>query len=124
VSDAQADEGSLRDRLSTAGEEAVGELTQNLLENPLLSQAVAAALGAGERALQAQRSAMTALNIPSGSELERLERRLRGVSDRIEDLEDRLDDLSLELGAVRKKIERLSAQDQGGVEGPDPSERS
>jgi chromosome segregation ATPase len=123
VSEEQVDEGSLRDRLSSAGEEAVGELTQNLLENPLFNQALAAALGAGERALQAQRSAMTALNIPSGSELERLERRLRGVSDRVEALEDRLDEISLDLGALRRKLDGL-AQDQGRVETPGPGERS
>lgn len=123
MSEEQTGEASFRDRLSTAGEEAVGELTQNLLENPLFSQALAAALGAGERALQAQRSAMTALNIPSGSELERLERRLRRVSDRVEALEDRLDEISLDLGTLRRKLEGL-AQDQGRVEAPGPGERS
>ena len=82
----QAWEGGLKDRLSTAGEDALGELAQNLLENPIFSQAVAGALGAGERALQAQRSAMSALNIPSSGDLERIERRLRSLSDRLEEL--------------------------------------
>ena len=124
MSEEQAGDQGFRDRLSSAGEDAVGELTQNLLENPLFNQAVAAALGAGERALQAQRSAMTALNIPSGSELERLERRVRSVSDRMEALEDRLDDIALDLGVLRKKLEGLAARDQGRVETPDPGERS
>lgn len=124
MSEEQAGDQGLRDRLSSAGEDAVGELTQNLLENPLFNQAVAAALGAGERALQAQRSAMTALNIPSGSELERLERRVRSVSDRMEALEDRLDDIALDVGVLRKKLEGLAAQDQGRVETPGPGERS
>jgi hypothetical protein len=99
----QAWDGSLRDRLSTAGEDALGELAQSLLENPLFSQAVAGALGAGERALQAQRSAMSALNIPSATDLERIERRLRSLSDRLEELEDRVDEVARETIALRKR---------------------
>ena len=97
-------EHGIRDRLSSAGEDALGELAHNLLENPVFNQALATALGAGERALQAQRSALTALNIPSGSDLERLERRLRSVSDRLEEIEDRLDDMAMEVGALRKRV--------------------
>src|SRR5207244_122064 len=69
------------------GEEAIGDLAQALLENPVFSQAVTTALGAGERAVQAQRSAMGALNIASSAELERLGRRLRSLSDRLEAIE-------------------------------------
>jgi chromosome segregation ATPase len=108
-----ADHG-LRDRLSSAGEDAFGELAQNLLDNPLFNQAFVAALGAGERALQAQRSAMTALNIPSSSDLERFERRLRSLSDRLEEVEDRLDDLAAELGALRRNA---AGQDRAAASG-------
>ena len=83
--------------------DALGELAQSLLENPLFSQAVAGALGAGERALQAQRSAMNALNIPSATDLERIERRLRSLSDRLEELEDRVDEVARETIALRKR---------------------
>src|SRR5688500_2749163 len=62
----------LRERLSSAGEEALGEITQALLENPLFNQVLATTLGAGEKALSAQRSAMSALNIPSASDVERM----------------------------------------------------
>lgn len=93
----------LRERLSTAGEEALGEITQALLENPLFNQVLATTLGAGERALSAQRSALGALNIPSASDLERLERRLRSLSNRLEEVEDRLDDMAAELSAARKR---------------------
>src|SRR5918996_5568896 len=103
VSESRDTEHWFRDRLSSAGEDALGELAHNLLENPVFNQALATALGAGERALQAQRSALTALNIPSGSDLERLERRLRSVSDRLETLEDQLDDVSREVEALRKR---------------------
>jgi septal ring factor EnvC (AmiA/AmiB activator) len=105
------------------GEEAFGELTQNLLDNPLFSQALVAALGAGERALQAQRSAMTALHIPSADDVERLERRLRSVSDRLEDVEDRLDELSLELSGLRGQLRR-NAADQKPAPTPGPGERA
>jgi hypothetical protein len=100
------------------GEEALGDLAQALLENPLFSQAVTAALGAGERAAQAQRTAMGALNIPAASELERLEQRLRSVSNRLESVEDGLDDLSDELAVLRR---RLSALREGPGEGDERS---
>ena len=96
-----ADEG-LRERLSTAGEEALGEMAQALLDNPLFNSVLATTLGAGERALAAQRSAMSAMNIPAASDLERIERRLRSLSGRLEEVEDRLDDMAAELAALRK----------------------
>lgn len=86
------------------GEEALGDLAQALLENPLFNQALTAALGAGERAAQAQRTAMGALNIPAASELERLEQRLRSLSNRLESVEDRLDDLNDELAVLRRRL--------------------
>jgi hypothetical protein len=124
--DRPTDEHALRDRLSTAGEGALGELAQNLLENPLFSQVVATALGAGERALQAQRSAMTALNIPATSDMERLERRLRSVSDRIEELEDRIDELADDVAALAKRPAASEGRptDQAGLSIPEPGERS
>ena len=70
------------------GEEAIGDLAQALLENPLFSQALGKALGAGERAAQAQRAALGALDVSSASDLERLNRRVRALSDRVEALED------------------------------------
>lgn len=91
---------SIRDR----GEEAIGDLAQALLENPVFSQAVSTALGAGERAVQAQRSAMGALNIASTAELERLGRRLRSVSDRLEAIEDRLDEVADDVAALRGQV--------------------
>ena len=90
-------QGGLRGR----GEEAIGDLAQALLENPVFHQAVTTALGAGERAAQAQRSAMGALNIASSAELERLGRRLRSLSDRLEAIEDRLDELDDDVAALR-----------------------
>jgi chromosome segregation ATPase len=86
------------------GEEALGDLAQALLDNPVFSQAVSTAIGAGERAAQAQRSAMGALNIPAASDFERLEQRMRSLSARLEAVEDQLDDALDELSALRRSI--------------------
>jgi CRP-like cAMP-binding protein len=96
--DADDDRSGIRAR----GEEAVGELAQALIENPVFSSALSRALGAGERAASAQRSAMGALNVASSSDVERLEQRLRSLSGRIEVIEDRMDDLLDELSALRR----------------------
>ncbi len=79
----------------------MGELAQALVENPLFNSALSRALGAGERAASAQRSAMGALNLASASDIERLEQRLRSLSGRLEALEDRIDDLADDVRAAR-----------------------
>lgn len=81
----------------------MGELAQALIENPLFSSALSRALGAGERAASAQRSAIGALNLASAADVERLEQRLRSLSGRLEVLEDRIDDLVDEVSALRRR---------------------
>jgi chromosome segregation ATPase len=93
-----------RSGIRARGEEALGDLAQALIDNPVFSQALTRTLGAGERAVQAQRSAMGALNVASGSDLERIERRLRSISDRLEAIEDQIDDLSSEMATLRRRI--------------------
>jgi chromosome segregation ATPase len=93
------DEG-MRDRLSARGEDALGDLANTLLDNPVFNQALSAAMGAREKALEAQRAAMGALDISSGSEVERLERRLRSLSDRLEAVEEQLDELAQQRAAA------------------------
>ncbi len=83
----------LKDRISRQGEDALGRIAQELLENPLVSSAISRAFEARERASQAQEAAMGALNVPSASDLERLTRRLRSVSQRLEGIEDGVDRL-------------------------------
>jgi len=92
-----------RSGIRARGEEAVGELAQALVENPLFNSALSRALGAGERAASAQRSAMGALNLASASDIERLEQRLRSLSGRLESLEDRIDDLSDEVRGLERR---------------------
>jgi HEPN domain-containing protein len=84
------DEG-LRERVTRHGEDAIGKLAQELLESSVVSGALSAAFEARDRALRAQQVAMSALNLPSGGDIERLTRRLRSVSQRLEGIEDALD---------------------------------
>lgn len=92
----RAPDGGEHSGLRERGEEALGELAQAVLENPLLGQALGKALSAGERAAHAQRSAIGALNLASSSEIERLAQRLRSLSARVEAVEDQLDELAAE----------------------------
>lgn len=106
------DDKGIRERVTRQGEEAIGKLAQELLENPVVSGALSRAFETRERAVRAQEAAMGALNLPSASDLERLTRRLRGVSQRLEGIEDALDRLEerLEAAGTDTGIEkRLSA---------------
>src|SRR4051794_1305130 len=95
-----ADDG-LRDRLAKQGEAPLGKLAQDLLENPLVNGAISRAFGAREKATQAQEAAMGALNIPSAADVERLTRRLRSVSQRLEGIEDGVDRLDQRLAQLK-----------------------
>jgi predicted nucleic acid-binding Zn-ribbon protein len=112
----------LRERVTRQGEEAIGKLAQELLENPVVSGALSRAFETRERAMKAQEVAMGALNLPSASDLERLTRRLRGVSQRLEGIEDALDrleqrvdglvpgtGLEQRLDAIENQLERIEA---------------
>jgi hypothetical protein len=92
-----SDPEGLRDRLTRSGEDALGKLAQDLLENPLVNSAISHAFEARERAVQAQEAALGALNIPSAADVERLTRRLRSVSQRLEGIEDAVDRLDQSL---------------------------
>ena len=97
-----ADDG-LRDRLARQGEDALGKLAQDLLENPLVNGAISRAFSAREHASQAQEAALGALNIPSAADVERLTRRLRSVSQRLEGIEDGVDRLDARIATVRHR---------------------
>jgi hypothetical protein len=78
----------LRERLTGGTEDRLGRALTDLFENPLLNGALGRASDAREKAAQAQELAMGALNLPSAADIERLTRRLRSVSQRLEGLED------------------------------------
>ena len=105
----------LRRRLTRSGEDALGKLAQDLLENPLVNGAIARAFEAREKAVQAQEVAMGALNLPSAADIERLTRRVRSVSQRLEGIEDGVDRLDQRLAAISASAgldERLDAIEQ------------
>ena len=100
-SDRSEDRGIV-DRLSRQSEEALGRLAEELVGNQVVAGALSRAFSAREKAVQAQEAAMGALGIPSAADIERLTRRLRSVSQRLEGVEDSLD-------RVEARIEALGA---------------
>lgn len=94
------DDEGLRGRITKGGEDAIGRLAQDLLENPLVNGAIARAFEARERAAQAQEAALGALNIPTAADIERLTRRVRSVSQRLEGIEDAVDRLDERLAGT------------------------
>jgi hypothetical protein len=110
---------SLRDRLSDTTEDRLGRALSELLENPLLTGAIGRAFDAREKASQAQEVAMGALNIPSAGDIERLTRRLRSLSHRLEGIEDGVHQLNralsptgveARLSAIEEQLAALSAR--------------
>jgi septal ring factor EnvC (AmiA/AmiB activator) len=90
----------IRQRLTGGSEEAIGRLAQELLENPLITGALSRAFDAREKAVQAQEVAFNALNLPSAADIERLTRRVRSVSQRLEGIEDGVDRLDERIAGV------------------------
>ena len=105
------DHDRLMDRISRQGEEALGRLAEELIGNPVVNRAVTGAFEAREKAVQAQDAAMGALNLPSAADIERLTRRLRSVSQRLEGIEDSLDRLEERVGSAAAAA--ASAEDRG-----------
>ncbi|HTA12893.1 MAG TPA: hypothetical protein VK765_05665 [Solirubrobacteraceae bacterium] len=112
MSDASHASRSLRERLGESTEERLGRALSDLLENPLLSGAIGRAFDAREKAVQAQEVAMGALNIPSAADVERLTRRLRSVSLRLEGIEEGVERVDRALagdGQRAEVLQRLTA---------------
>jgi hypothetical protein len=110
VTEPQPDE-SFVNRLSRQGEEALGKIAEELIANPVVNGAIARAFEAREKAVQAQEAAMGALNIPSAADVERVTRRLRSISQRLEGIEDAIDRLEERVAAASAgaRDERLAS---------------
>ena len=102
---------SFVDRVSRTGEEALGKIAEELIGNPVVNSAIARAFDAREKAVQAQEAAMGALNLPSAADLERVTRRLRSLSQRLEGIEDAIDRLEERLASISPQ-DSLTAVDQ------------
>jgi uncharacterized coiled-coil protein SlyX len=90
----------LRSRIANQAEDTIGRLADDLLENPMINSALQGAFTAREKVGQAQQSAMEALNLPTASDLDKLARRLRSISQRLEEVEDGVDLLGSKLEAM------------------------
>jgi CRP-like cAMP-binding protein len=101
--DGEEEPRGLRERLSSQAEDAIGKLADDLLENPLINSALQRAFSAREKMAQAQESAMEALNLPSASNIEKLARRLRSISQRLEEIEDGVD-------RVDRRVEEIGSE--------------
>jgi hypothetical protein len=127
MSDADSAKG-LRERLAGGTEDRLGKAITDLFDNPLLNGALGRASDAREKAAQAQELAMGALNLPSAADVERLTRRLRSISQRLEGIEDgvhrigrTLSGPSIEtrLSAIEEQLRVLSGKlDRRSAEGP------
>src|ERR671928_821390 len=106
----------LRRRLTRTGEDALGKFAQDLLENPLINSAITRVFEAREKAVQAQEVALGALNLPSAADVERLTRRVRSVSQRLEGIEDGVDRLDEHVQTLSRdhglaeRLERIEQQ--------------
>ena len=101
------------DGLRARSEQAIGEFAQALLDSQVLENAVSAAFGAREKALDAQHAAMSALNLPSAGDVERLERRLRSFSQRLEEVEDQIDRIGRDIGDIRRRVTAEKRENDG-----------
>jgi chromosome segregation ATPase len=91
---------SFVERVSRQGEEALGRIAEEVVANPVVNAAIARAFDAREKAVQAQEAAMGALNLPSAADVERITRRLRSLSQRLEGIEDAMDRLEERLAGA------------------------
>ena len=91
------------EKLSRQGEEALGRIAEELIANPVVNGAITRAFEAREKAVQAQEAAMGALNLPSAADVERVTRRLRSLSQRLEGIEDAIDRLEERLADRRRR---------------------
>lgn len=107
----------LRERLATGTEDRLGKALTDIFDNSLVNGAISRAATTREKATQAQELAMGALNLPSAADVERLTRRLRAVSQRLEGIEDGVhrigrtlasQSLDARLGAIEEQLGGLS----------------
>jgi hypothetical protein len=105
----------LRERLTTGTEDRLGKAIADLLENPLVTGAIGKAFDARDRAAEAQEIALGLLNLPTATDIERLTRRLRAVSQRLEGIEDGVQQINRALSerVVERRLEAVEAHLKG-----------
>jgi chromosome segregation ATPase len=98
------------ERMSARAEEALGKVAEELISNPVVNGAISRAFEAREKAVQAQVTAMGALNLPSAADIERVTRRLRSLSQRLEGIEDAIDRLEARLASVGDRASNAAVE--------------
>jgi chromosome segregation ATPase len=73
------------------------------------------AFGVRERASEAGTAVIRNLNLPTGHDVDRIARRLRSLSERLEEVEDALDRLNREVAELRR--DRDSARSRASSRG-------
>ncbi len=112
MSDGMRAAAGLRERLTSGTEDKLGKALADLIDNPLVSGTIGRAFDARDRAAQAQELALSALNLPTAADIERLTRRLRSVSQRLEGIEDGVHRLNRALsdGAIDTRLSAVEDQ--------------
>lgn len=99
--------------------ERVAKALEPLVDQPITQRLLTEASAARDRTLRLQEATLGALNLPTASDLARLERRLRSLTDGLERVEDHLDRVEArvrktsqqpdvpEFEALRKEIAEL-----------------
>lgn len=99
--------------------ERVAKALEPLVDQPITQRLLTEASAARDRTLRLQEATLGALNLPTASDLARLERRLRSLTDGLERVEDHLDRVEArvrktnqpadvpELEALREEIAEL-----------------
>jgi chromosome segregation ATPase len=111
---APAQDETFVEKLSRQGEEALGKIAEELIANPVVNGAIARAFDAREKAVQAQEAAMGALNLPSAADVERVTRRLRSLSQRLEGIEDAIDRLEERLANLGTQTSSAAVEERLG----------
>ncbi|MGB3952421.1 MAG: hypothetical protein WBK99_04680 [Solirubrobacterales bacterium] len=92
----------------------IGGIVDEIAGSWILGDALTRLVDAGERVVNAQQSAFSAIGLPSGSQFESLTLRVRTVFHRLEELEDELDRLE-------RRVARLESVKPAGK--PKPAAR-
>jgi hypothetical protein len=97
--------------LAKLGETALGRAADEFTNNPLLSGTASRLFDLRDRAIVVQEQTMSLLNVPTAADIERLTRRVRSVSQRLEGIEDAVDRVAAETGGAGIEA-RLAAIEQ------------
>ncbi len=92
------------------GRSVLGSLAGGLGSSTLMSDALRQAMEVRERATQLQEATLSAANLPSAADLERLARRLRSLGQRLEAIEDAVDRVDERVATATSERSQISAQ--------------